>query len=98
MVSSWLEMCIAAAQVEKTDRQKHSSGDFKKCFLQECHHLLVCIRTMTESVNFTVFYDIKNGQKQVHLVEVGAVLWMSQAALKLVCYALANSGCISCFP
>ena len=87
-------MWVAAAQVEKTDHQKHSPGMIASRMLWSTH----VYQNLSASVKLMAVYDIKNGRKRVYQVEVRAILWKLPAALELVCADMANHcGCISCF-
>ena len=91
---SSLEMWVAAAQVEKTDIQKHSPDDFKKCLQTMVSYERFITKTLLECGS--VFRLQADGRKRVYQVEVGAVLWKFPAALEPVRADLAKSGCISC--
>ena len=91
---SSLEMWVAAAQVEKTDIQKHSPDDFKKCLQTMASYERFITKTLLECGS--VFRLQADGRKRVYQVEVGAVLWKFPVALKHVRADLAKSGCISC--
>ena len=87
-------MWVAAAQVEKTDIQKHSHDDFKKCLQTMVSYERFITKTLLE--HGSVFRLQADGRKRVYQVEFGAVLWKFPAALEPVRADLAKSGCISC--
>ena len=85
---SSLEMWVAAAQVEKTDIQKHSHDDFKKCLQTMVSYERFITKTLLE--RGSVFRLQADGRKRVYQVEIGAVLWTFPAALKPVREDLEN--------
>ena len=87
-------MWVAAAQVEKTDIQKHSHDDFKKCLQTMGSYERFITKTLLEGGS--VFRLEADGRTRVYQVEIGAVLWKFPAALEPVRADLAKSGCISC--
>ena len=89
-----LELWAAAAQVEKTDHEKHSPDDFKKCLQTIVSYEQFITKTLLE--HGTVFRLQADGRKRVYQVEVGAVLWKFPAALEPVRADLDKGGCISC--
>ena len=87
-------MWVAAAQVEKTDIQKHSHDDFKKCLQTMVSYERFITKTLLECGS--VFRLQADARKRVYQVEIGAVLWKFPAALEPVRADLVKSGCISC--
>ena len=65
-------MWVAAAQVEKTDIQKHSHDDFKKCLKTMVSYERFITKTLLE--RGSVFRLQADGRKRVYQVEIGAVL------------------------
>lgn len=91
---SSLEKWVAAAQVEKTDIQKHSHDGFKQCLQTMVSYERFITKTLLE--RGSAFRLQADGRKRVYQVEIGAVLWKFPAALEPVRADLAKSGCISC--
>ena len=73
---SSLEMWVAAAQVEKTDNQKHSHDDFKKCLQTMVSYERFITKTLLECGS--VFRLQADARKRVYQIEIGAVCGSSQ--------------------
>ena len=91
---SSLEKWVAAAQVEKTDIQKHSHDVFKQCLQTMASYERFITKTLLE--RGSVFRLQADARKRVYQVEIGADLWKFPAALEPMRADLVKSGCISC--